>query len=179
MSADPDIAQLLAEARGVFIVPDYVQAGAVIGGEGGEGVALLRSGSEPGSEWSSPAFFNIGGVTVGAELGVEAGAMAMLLMSEEAAQVFRNDDSDFSIDASAGLTIVDFSVRAQAEPTEDVIVWSDTEGAFVGATIGVRNINRDEDEIAAFYGPEASSEDILSGNRTSDRARRLQDALSG
>jgi lipid-binding SYLF domain-containing protein len=179
MSADPEIAQLLSQARGVFIVPDYVQAGAVVGGEGGEGVALLRSDSQSGGEWSPPAFFNIGGVTVGAELGVEAGSIAMLLMSEEAAQVFRSEDSDFSLDASAGLTIVDFSARVQAETTEDVVVWSDTEGAFAGATIGVRNINRDEEQIAAFYGPAASSQDILSGNRSSNRARRLQDALSG
>jgi lipid-binding SYLF domain-containing protein len=179
MNADPEIAQLLSDARGVFIVPDYAQAGAVIGGEGGEGVVLLRSDSQPGSAWSPPAFFNIGGVTVGAELGVEAGSIALLLMTDQAAQIFRNGDSNFSLDASAGLTIVDFSARVEAGTNGDIVAWSDTEGAFAGATIGVRNINRDEDEIAAYYGPGACSQEILSGNRTSERARRLQEALPG
>ena len=33
----------------------------------------------------------------------------------------------------------------------DVIVWSDTEGLFTGATIGVSDIQFDEEDNRAFY----------------------------
>jgi len=181
MKSDPELAALLAEARGIFIVPDYAQAGLVVGGEGGEGVALMRNDAPAGGQWSAPAFFNISGVTAGAAAGVEAGSIALLLMSDAAALPFRNDDSNFSLVSSAGLTIVDFSTKAEGDADMgDIVVWSDTEGAFAGATIGVRGINRDEDEIEAFYGTGANAREILRGNRDSEqRAQPLRDALSG
>jgi lipid-binding SYLF domain-containing protein len=181
MKSDPEVAALLAEARGIFIVPDYAQAGLVVGGQGGEGVALLRNEDPAGGEWSAPAFFNLSGVTAGAAGGVEAGSIALLLMTEEAAQPFRNDESNFSLVSSASLTIVDFSARAEGDAEEgDIIIWSDTEGAFAGATVGVRGINRDEDDIEAFYGQGANAREILSGNRDTElRAQPLRDALSG
>jgi lipid-binding SYLF domain-containing protein len=205
MQADPDAADLLARARGIFIIPDYAQAGLGVGGEGGEGIALLKrasagsgvdtdagadAGVDPAAnpdaaaaaagEWSSPAFFDFGGVTAGAEAGVEIGSVVMLLMSEEAADVFRTGQTAFSIDASAGLTIADFSARAEAAAgTGDIIVWSDTAGAFAGATVGINGVNPDEDETAAFYGADVDPQAILSGELVSDRARPLHDALSG
>lgn len=180
MKQDPELASTLEQAYGVFIVPDFGQAAAVVGGEGGEGVVLLRQGAEPGGEWSAPAFYNFGGISVGAAAGVEAGAIAMLLMSEQAAQMFATEANNFSLDASAGLTIIDWSAKAEGSADEgDVIVWSDTEGLFAGAAIGVTDVNRDEDENAAYYGQDVDAQQILSGNVADDRSQTLRDALSG
>jgi lipid-binding SYLF domain-containing protein len=171
--------RLLDQAHGVFIIPDYAQAGAIVGGEGGEGVVLLRQDDQAGGQWTAPAFFNFGGATFGAEVGVEAGSIAMLLMSDRAVEAFKTEDNNFSLDASAGLTIVDFSAKAEVSAGKgDVVVWSDTEGAFVGAAIGVSDINRDDDEIEAYYGPGADAEQVLSGSVSRDRAASLRDALS-
>ena len=179
MQADPEVAELLSQAHGIFIIPDYAQAGFIVGGEGGEGIALLKSmsaggnaaadagvvGEAPAGQWSEPAFYDFGGVTAGAEAGVEVGSIAMLLMSEESAELFRTEQTNFSIDASAGLTIVDYSARADAAAgTGDIIIWSDTVGAFAGATIGINGVSRDEEETAALL---------------SDRAQQLRDALAG
>jgi lipid-binding SYLF domain-containing protein len=180
MKADPEIAALLDQAHGIFVVPDYAQAGLVVGGEGGEGVVSLKSGNAAASEWSAPVFFNIGGVTAGAAAGVEAGSVVLLMMTEEAALPFRNDDTDFSLVSSANLTIVDFSERAEGDVgASDIVVWSSAEGAFAGATIGLRGISRDDDEIAAFYGPGANAREILAGARDNPRADRFQSALTG
>ena len=183
MKQDPDLSMTLAEAQGVFIVPDYGQGVALIGGEGGKGIAMLRQGAEgdeaTGSEWSAPAFYSFGGVSAGAQAGAEAGAIAMLLMTEEAVEMFRSEDTDFSLDANAGLTIVNWSERAQGSPDDaDVIVWSDTEGLFAGANIAVTGINRDEDVTTAYYGEDVDTQQIFSGNVTDDRSQTLRDALS-
>lgn len=175
MKRDPELMQLMDRAAGIFIIPDYGQAGFIVGGEGGEGVIMLREGGK----WSPPAFFNFGGVTVGAVAGVEAGAVAMLLMSDEATEQFKMQENDFSLDASAGLSIIDWSRKAEASAGRgDIVVWSDTEGAFAGLTIGVSDINQDEDENAAFYGPGVGAAEILSGNVEWSRAEPLRDALT-
>jgi lipid-binding SYLF domain-containing protein len=180
MRLDTELADTLAQAQGVFIVPDYAQAAVIVGGEGGEGVALLRQGTEPGGEWSAPAFYNFGGISVGAEAGVEAGSIAMLLMTEEAVEKFKADGTDFSLDANAGLTIVNWSEKAEGDAGEgDVIVWSDTEGLFAGANIAITGIKHDDDESAAYYGEDVDSQQIFGGNVTDDRSQTLRDALSG
>lgn len=180
MKGDPELMQILDQAQGIFIIPDYGQAGFVVGGEGGEGVIMLRESEQTGAEWSPPAFYDFGGVTLGAVAGVEAGAIAMILMSDEATEQFKMQDTDFSLDASAGLAIIDWSRKAEASAGRgDIVVWSDTEGAFAGLTIGISGINQDEEENAAFYGPDADAAQILSGNVEWQRAEPLREAITG
>ncbi len=177
MKRDPKMVRLLDQARGVLIVPDFGKVALVVGGEGGEGVALLKT-EGAGRKWSAPAFFNVGGISVGAEAGGEAGAIAMLLMSDKAASVFMSQNNTFSLDANAGLTIVNWSAKAQASAGKgDVIVWADTEGVFAGAAIGVSDIDRDEDENAAYYGKAIAPHEIFSGQVSAGPAATLRDAL--
>jgi SH3 domain-containing YSC84-like protein 1 len=106
--------------------------------------------------------------------------MALLLMSAKAVEAFENHASQWSLDGSVGLTVVDYSA-GKAGTAGDVIVWSDTEGLFGGAAVGVRDISRDEDADRAYYGdPHISSEQILTGdvqNPHVSNARLLQDVL--
>lgn len=175
MKRDPHVAELLQRARGVFIVPDYAKAGVVVGGRGGGGVVLVKRGGK----WSNPAFFNFGSVSVGPQAGVAAGSMAMLLMSDKAVDMFENQANNFSLNANADFTIVNYSATAQGNYGKgDVIVWSDTEGAFAGANIAVSDINRDEDENHAYYGKQVSAKQILTGEVKEMHAENLRDALA-
>lgn len=177
MKSDPELAQRLEQARGVFIIPDYAKVAAVVGGQGGEGVVLLRDRAG-GGEWTAPAFFDFGGGSLGADIGVKAGSIAMLLMSDEAANMFREQDDNWSLDANAGLTIINWSAEAEGSAgKEDVIVWTDTEGAFAGVDLGVNDISADDDETAAFYGEHADVQDVLDGKVVSNRANDLRAAL--
>lgn len=178
MKKDPQLVQLLEKTHGVFIIPNYGKAAAVVGGQGGEGVVLLRADGGDSGDWTAPVFYDFGGASVGAEIGIKAGSMVMLLMSQEAADRFRNEESEWSLTAGSGLTVVDYSAVAQAAaPEQDVIVWSDTEGAFVGADIGIRNINRDQEENASFHGENVNVQELLAGGASGERARELRAAL--
>lgn len=148
MQADADLRQQMQRAQGLFVLPNFARAGLGVGVKGGEGVLLARTGT---NQWSNPAFYNVGGITVGAQAGASAGQMAMLLMTKQAVDSFRQQNN-FSLNANAGLSIIDWSARAQASAGKgDVVVWSDTEGLFAGATIGVSDIQFDEEENRAFY----------------------------
>ena len=178
MKANPGIARLLEQAHGVLIVPHYAKGAFIVGGEGGAGVALLKNHGA-GMEWTPPAFFHIGGINIGAEAGGESGSIAMLLMNEKAADMLMSEKNKFSFNADAGLTVANWSADAQGSAGDgDVILWSDTKGAFVGAAIGVKDIRRDEDANKAYYGRTVEPHAILTGQVTAAHADTLRDALA-
>lgn len=176
MERDPGMKKLLQQAKGVFIVPDYGRVALGVGGRGGEGVVLIKHGNT----WSDPAFYNIGGISVGLQAGAEAGSIAMVLNSDKAVKTFMQNNN-FSLNAEAGLTVVNWSGKAQASAGKgDVVIWSDTEGLFGGATASVTDINFDEDETAGYYGKQVAVRDIFNGKvRGPAQANMLKQALAG
>jgi lipid-binding SYLF domain-containing protein len=173
MKSDPAVKDLLQKARGVFILPTYGRGAWGLGVRGGEGVMLTHSGGK----WSNPVFYNMGGVSIGLQGGVEAGALAMLLMSDKAVNQFMSENN-FSLNAGIGLTIVNYTAKAQADLGKgDVIVWADTKGAFANASVGVSDIRLDEGDTKAFYKRTATAKEILDGAVTSSQADALKQAL--
>lgn len=176
MRAEDDLRQLLTETKGVFIVPDYGKGAVGIGVQAGEGVLLARDGGA----WSAPVFYDIGAISVGPQLGAAGGEIALLLMTDEALDSFKGDQ-DFDLTADAGLTLVDYSARVEERLGEDddVILWSDTEGAFAGASLGVTGLNWDEEENRSYYEDDSVTADtILSGEVTDPKSDELQRALA-
>lgn len=159
MRQEGELAAQLQEAKAVFVVPDYAAASLLVGGSGGEGV-LIRNAD---GEWSSPAFYDVGSLDIGAQAGASAGSIALLLMTDEAVDNFRKD-SDFALTSQAGLTIVNWSASTGASMREgDVIFWSDLEGLQAQASVGVSGIRWDDEENREYYESEVSAEQVLAG----------------
>ena len=158
--------KLLKDAKGVFIVPDYAKGALGVGARGGEGVMLAhRDGA-----WSNPVFFNFGGISAGAEAGFEAGQIAMVLTSDRGVRAFESRNN-FSLNADAGFTIIDWSARAQGSLGKggDVVVWSDSEGVLAGADFSITDIRWDEDENQQFYGRASTTHDIVTAQRVDNQ----------
>jgi lipid-binding SYLF domain-containing protein/predicted lipoprotein with Yx(FWY)xxD motif len=159
MTDDPELAVLMHKAKGVYLIPNFGRAGLIIGGRGGDGVAMFQRNGE----WSNPAFFNFGAVSFGLQAGASGGSAAFLLMTEESLDEFQ-EGNVFSINAEAGLTIIDYSENAQASYGKgDIIFWTNTEGAYAGASASLSDIAWDDDSNAALYGPDADAADVLGG----------------
>lgn len=164
MVSDPEVAKLLKQSKGVLIVPHYVRAGLIVGGQGGKGVLLFHRDGK----WTSPMLYRIGGISLGLEAGVEAGSFAMLLMNDKAASRAMTDNN-FALNADAGLTVVNYSARKQVGAQKgDLVFWTDTKGAFVGASISLTDIGFDTGENEAYYNAphEITSQRILRGELT-------------
>lgn len=149
MKADPAMAGLLQRAKGVFILPSYGRGGLGVGVQGGEGVLVTRKGGE----FSEPVFYNMGGISIGPQAGASGGELAFLLMTDKAVREFESG-KNFSLNADAGLTIVNYSKRAQVSggKLQDVIVWSNTKGAYAGASVALTDIVVDGEANRAYYG---------------------------
>lgn len=160
MKAEPGMAALLAQAKGVLILPDYGRGALIIGAQGGEGVLVTRQREA----WSNPVFYKMGGMSVGAQAGAASGPLALLLMTDRAVERFRSERK-FSLSADAGLAVGDYSQRRQASAgkVQDVVVWSGTKGAYAGVSVGVTDVMLDRDANRAYYGREATAARILDG----------------
>ena len=145
---DKGEAGIMSRAHGMFIVPEYGKAGFIIGGKGGAGVVTVRHGTM----WTAPAFYNFGGLSVGLQIGASGGSLIFLLMNQKAVNAFRNHNK-FALTANAGLSVVTYSTAGQANLGKaDVILLTNTRGAYAGATIEASDIGVDEGRTQDFYG---------------------------
>lgn len=173
MKSDPQFDQLVKQAKGVFIVPKLVKGAVVVGGQGGQGVLLARQHGQ----WSDPAFLSIGSVSLGPQVGGKAGPLVMLLMTDKALNDF-TEHNNFSLNANAGLTIVNYSARGQGTVGKgDIIVWSGASGAFVGVNVSGTDITTNTTENQNFYGRKVATRDIINGAVSNAQADKLRDAL--
>lgn len=176
MEGTPDMAELLQQARGVFIVPTYGRAAIGVGGEGGSGVLLAKL--EYGS-WSDPVFYNIAGLDVGLQAGGETGPMALILNNQKAVDRFMKTDN-FSLKADTGITVVDWAKRGERTGgAGDVIVWSQEKGLFGNvASVGVEDIKFNRNLTRAYYERNVTPKEIITAQGTSPQAEPLRQALA-
>jgi lipid-binding SYLF domain-containing protein len=173
LKKDAHFLDLMKQAKGVFILPDSGKGAFIVGGGGGQGVLIGRHNGR----WSDPAFLSLGSISIGAQAGGEGGPLVMLLMTDKALQDF-TDANNFSLNANAGLTIVNYSAKGQGSAGKgDVIVWSNRGGAYAGASVSATDITSNTDEDHAYYGQQASTEKIISGQFHNPAAAKLTDEL--
>lgn len=175
MNKNPQLKQLLAKAKGVFLVPEFGRGALIVGGRGGAGVVLAKNDGK----WSDPAFYDYGAISFGPQVGGSGGKVAFLLMTDNAVDAFKSGNK-VSLNAGAGLTIVDFSHNGQAAWGKgDIIMWSDNSGAYAGANVSVTDLNWADNNNQSYYGHKVQPDKILAGNINTPDAAALKEALTG
>lgn len=175
MESNPTMQRVMQDAKGVYIVPTYGRIALGVGGQGGVGVLLVKQGGE----WRDPGFYNMGGISVGAQAGAEGGPVAFVLKNEKAVQRF-DDKNNFSLSANAGITVVNWTKIAQGSTGEgDVVAWSGTKGLFGNvATLGINDIHFNQRMTTAYYGKTASTSDVINGKLKNPASDTLKQALA-
>ncbi|MFL6675185.1 MAG: lipid-binding SYLF domain-containing protein [Massilia sp.] len=176
MVSETGMSRLLAQARGIFILPAYGRAALGLGASGGAGVLSVRRSD---GTWSEPAFFNQGGLSIGAQAGAEGGPIALVLNNDKAVDRFRQKNS-FSLNADAGLTVVNWARIAQGSAgAGDVTAWAGTKGLFGNvATVGLSDIRFNQRATQAYYGQPFTVQDILDGKASNPHSVPLRQALA-
>lgn len=174
MESNSGAKDLLLQAKGVFIVPKYGRAALGIGARGGVGVLLVRQGNT----WSSPAFYNFGGISAGLQAGVEGGSFVLVLNDDKAVKSFRQENN-WSLNAGAGLTVIDWSAKGQGSAGKgDITVWSDTKGLFGDLSVSVTDIKFDLDQNAAYYGKQVTASNFADSHVSNHESNQLKSTLA-
>lgn len=176
MLEEPRMKELLAQAKGVFIVPTYGRAALGIGASGGAGLLLIKRAD---GTWNDPLFYNTGGISAGVQVGVEGGAIALVLNNEKAVNKFMQKNA-FSLNAAAGLTIVNWSKIAQGALGEgDVVAWAGTKGLYGNlVSVGLTDIRYNEKLTSGYYRHPVAVADALAGKYTNPQADALKQTLA-
>ncbi len=123
--------QNLKNAKGVLIFPQVLKAGYFLGGSGGTGVLLVKD--KKTGYWSQPAFYTIGSVSFGLQIGGEAAEVIMLVMSDKAIDSLYASSVKLGGDASIALGPV--GAGAEGNVTADFISFAKTKGIYAGLNL--------------------------------------------
>lgn len=158
--------ELLDKAQAIAVFPGMVKAGFVVGGRGGQGVISRRI---PGG-WSAPAFFNVGGGSFGAQIGVEKTDAVLLFMNDDALKSLLQDKFEIGgeLSVAAGPVGRTASASTDAMLKAGILSYSRSKGLFAGALLKGAVVNPDNDLNEAIYGMKAN--DLLTGSQKMSKA---------
>ncbi len=184
-SADPISQQALDGAKGVAIV-DISKGGFVIGGTGGSGVVLLKSGEgvtvPPGSAWTAPIPVTFSGGSFGAQIGGSNTKAVVLLKTDRAVNTFINPGEIRWSASASGVAGTDVAREEKSDglTDSDITVYQDTTGVYGGAVIGGAALAINDSAIHEAYGRDKFLRDIIEGRvGVPDYSGRLINLLNG
>lgn len=157
---DPEMAGFrdhLVEARAVLIVPKRVRAGLLFGGSGGVGVLLAKDAAT--GNWGQPVFYNLGGASVGLQIGGDRSELILLIRTEEALDAFLS--SRFQLGAEASVAAGPVGAGTGEQIDAGILAFVRSKGLYAGAALEGTVIRPATERNAAFYGSAVSPADIL------------------
>ena len=174
--ADPNMKWLkehFRDAKGVLIVPDRNKGGFIFAGSGGVGVLLTKRAD---GRWSQPAFYRLASVSVGFQIGGEHSEVILFIQSQNGVDSFLSSSVKLGGEASVAAGPVGEGTQAA---TADILSFSRSKGAFVGAALAGTVVKPAKDLNEGFYHKRVSPVDILvRGTVENPRSDALRDALS-
>jgi len=167
------LTDLLGDCVGVAIFPNVTKAGFIFGAEYGEGLLLRR---DPNStRWYGPSFMNIGGVSVGLQIGVQSTGLILVIMDEAGLNAFRKEHVSLGADVSIAAGPVG---RRAGAATNSVYSYSLAKGAFAGVSLGGGSVDIDENANMAYWGKKISPSEALQKRAVKSEVKPLVNELN-
>jgi lipid-binding SYLF domain-containing protein len=158
-AAKPIPQAVIDKALGVAVFGNLVKAAFIVGGTGGDGVFLRKTGSG----WGAPAFVNLAGASVGAQIGGSKTDAVLFFMDQASLDALAAGRFEFgtAINAVAGPASATAETLSKSTVNE-VYVYAVQEGLFAGASANGTTIKFDNEENQAVYGA-ATPQDFMAG----------------
>lgn len=157
MSAFRDLFQ---RAEGVFIAPSLLKGAFIVGGEGGNGVFMVRD--KKTGAWSEPAFYTIGGASFGLQIGGEASEVVLLMMTERGVNALLGNSVKLGGDVGVAAGPVGIGAEAStANLSADILSFSRSKGLYGGISLDGAVVAVRSSMNQAFYGKQVTPMDIL------------------
>lgn len=180
LMADKDFFQLpkyIQSAKGIYIVPQLVKGGFILGAEGGSGVFLVR-GTD--GSWSSPTFYTLAAGSLGLQIGAEVKEAVFVFMSDKVVDAMLS--SEFKLGADASITVGPMGRGVEASRSTDfsadIYAFSKSVGLFGGGALEGAKLFERESLNAQYYGGGATARSIVIDRRFSNpHSDKLRETL--
>jgi lipid-binding SYLF domain-containing protein len=151
--------ELIDKAQAIAVFPSVLKAAFIFGGREGKGVVSRRTAGG----WTTPAFFNLGGGSFGAQIGADKTDYVLLVMNESGLSGLLGDK--FAIGGEVGVAAGPVgrtaSAATDAQLKAGILTYSHSKGLFVGVDLNGTAITPDNKLNEAVYGMKAR--DVLNG----------------
>jgi len=166
--------QNMKEAKGLLIIPQVLKAGFFIGGSGGTGVLVVKD--EKKGDWSQPAFYTVGSVTFGLQIGGEAAEVIMMAMSQKAIDSLLA--SSFKLGGDTSVALGPVGIGAKGNVTADFISFAKSKGIYAGLNLEGSMVDVRDSLNKAYYGTAVSPVDIIIKKNVSNKGSdELRDSI--
>ena len=152
----------LKTAKAVIIFPQILKAGFFLGGSGGTGVMLVHNVAT--GSWSEPAFYTLGSVTYGLQIGGEAAEVVMVAVNQKAVDSLLMSSVKLGGDASVAIGPIGGGAKGTMtipEVRADFISFAKTKGFYGGLNFEGSVMQVRDDLNSAYYGKHLTPNDIL------------------
>ncbi|GAB3246444.1 hypothetical protein GCM10027347_01310 [Larkinella harenae] len=170
-------ARLLEMSQGIVIVPKLINAGFVVGGKRGKGIALIRNKQ---GEWSDPVFVTLTGGSFGLQAGVQA--VDLVLVFKNSKMLTEIDKNSFTLggdlSVAAGPVGRSSSASTDYKLEAEVYSYSRSKGFFAGITLNGAALSVDDKANTVFYEDYTSPNTIFTvSNSASSEVQELKHTL--
>ncbi len=150
---------LLDDAECVAVFPNVIKAGFIVGGRGGRGVASCRVGNT----WSAPIYLNLGGGSIGLQIGAQATDFVFLMMNKDGVNSLLKNKFTLGADASVAAGPVGREAGASTDVAlnAQILSYSRSKGLFAGLELKGVVVDVDKDDMRDVYGENVMAKEIL------------------
>jgi len=148
----------LSKANCVLILPGVKKFGFGVGGSGGRGPLLCRSGQNFDGKWSTPAMYSVGGVSAGFQVGGSSSDFVLLLMTPKVVNQILNGKTKMGTDATAAAGP---GATAASASDADILTYGKAKGLFAGVSLGGATVEPDNDANYRLYGKTLTATNIV------------------
>ncbi|MEP7233049.1 MAG: lipid-binding SYLF domain-containing protein [Ginsengibacter sp.] len=161
--------ELLEVTQGIIIVPKLINAGFVLSGKRGKGLAMVKL---PGGSWSNPVFVTLTGGGVGLQAGLQSIDLVLIFKNRETLENIGKGSFTLGGDISVAAGPVGRSSSASTDYKleAEVYSYSRSKGLFAGISLNGLAIDIDEKGNSAFYGNDANAKALFSNATESNSA---------
>jgi lipid-binding SYLF domain-containing protein len=151
--------ELVDKAQAIAVFPSVLKAAFIFGGREGKGVISRRTAGG----WTTPAFFNLGGGSFGAQIGADKTDYVLLIMNEKGLNGLLGDKFEIGgeVGVAAGPVGREASAATDTQLNAEILTYSRSKGLFAGVALKGTAITPDNNLNEAFYG--MKGRDVLDG----------------
>lgn len=148
-------------AKGVLITPSLFKAAFWIGGSGGRGLLMVRDPRT--NAWSGPAFYTVGGGSLGVQFGASTSEVVMMVMTQKGIDSLYTTTFKLGGGVSAVAGPVGIGAEGATAPnlSADFLSFARSKGAFIGAALDGAVISVNSDYNKAYYGKPVRPVDVF------------------
>src|SRR5215469_17721769 len=155
----PDV---VAKANCIVILPNVKKVGFVVGGSGGRGPMVCRTGDTFNGKWSAPAMYRVGGVSAGFQVGATSSDFVLLIMTKKGVNAVLKGKSKLGADATAAAGP---GATAHAVTGSDILTYGKSQGLFAGVSLSGASLEADNDANNRLYGKAVTPAEIVRQNQ--------------